>query len=496
MGQPVGVTHPEPLIDLGQPGDELRSDRGDGGDGGDGPVRTPRGLALTLVVLLVAAGLVADTPPPRFTVLFSMVAVHNDFEVLGDRLYLLAGPDTPSQISAYGLRDGRQLWRTGALTGTSYDTVYQAGGRMLLVPNPCLSTSEHVSTVAVEAASGREVWRRPGVPEWPIAGGRLVVLREAGTGSGCSAAYLPIDAPPDRWTAVDMATGQPVWTLDIPVLTSVAFDANDDADLADGGSAGGGRGGGTVAGPRRAVFVGTDGSVTSRDLATGAVTGRITLPELASPAVAGVGTSHTVNGPDLTVAGTVAVVTRRLGATAELTGYDVVRLTRRWSVRVPVGPADPRSAGDFVATGGCGPMLCVYGPETVFLDPHDGRERWRTTRSIITVQGGNGLFADPTPSGEEPSRDRLSVYDLRTGRSVVDLSGWRAVSSPRFDRRVPVLAATVDNHTWLATLDLARARLTTVGSVAGLYYACIDANPYLVCRRIDASITVWRTRAR
>jgi hypothetical protein len=449
-----------------------------------------------LVALLTVAGLVSDTPPPRFSLLFTMVAVHNDFEVLGDRLYLLAGPDTPSQISAYGLRDGRQLWRTGALTGTSYDTVYQAGGRMLLVPNPCLSRSEHVSTVAVNAATGRELWRRPGVPEWPMAGGRLVVLREAGTGSGCSSAYLPIDAPPDRWTAFDMATGRPVWTLDVPVLTSIAFDAGDDADMADGGAAEGDPDGGTVPGPRRAVFVAPDGSVTSRDLATGAVTGQITLPELASPAVAGVGTTHTVGGPDLTVAGTVAVVTRRIGSNAELTGYDVVGLTRRWSVRVPVGPPDPRSAGDFVATGGCGPMLCVYGPETVFLDPRDGGERWRTAQSIITVRGGNGLFGDPSSRGEEPSRDRLRVHDLRTGRPIVDLAGWRAVSSPRFDRRVPVLAATVDNHTWLATLDLARARLTTAGSVAGLYYACVDANPYLVCRRIDASLTVWRTRDR
>jgi hypothetical protein len=190
------------------------------------------------------------------------------------------------------------------------------------------------------------------------------------------------------------------------------------------------------------------------------------------------------------------VVTRRTGAVAELTGYDVVGLTRRWTVNVPVGPADPRSAGDFVATAGCGPMLCVYGPETVFLDPRDGRERWRTTKSIVTARGDNALFADPTPTGEEPTRDRLSVRDIRTGRPIMDLAGWRAVSSPRFDQRVPVLAATVGNRTWLATLDLARARLATVGSVVGVYYACVDARPYLVCRRIDASISVWRTGGR
>jgi outer membrane protein assembly factor BamB len=475
MAQPTGWAPAEPFIDLGELARDRQPERA------DGPIRAPRALTLVLVALLAVAGLMADGPPQRLSTLFTLTNEHSDFDVIGGVLYLFRGPNAPNAVAAYGLRDGRQLWRIQSPTGSSHDGVYQLAGRTLLVPNLC-DADRPVNTVAVDTRTGRQVWRQPGVAAQPVAGGRLILIYRPGPTAGCGPEYPGIDAPPVQWAAVDAATGDVAWTMDVPSLTRISFDSNGESAA------------------RRAVLVAGDGTVTGRDLSTGMVTGQIAVPELALPPPGAVGTSHTAGAPELTVAGGRAIVTRHndVGSDGtadviDMTAYDVVTLARLWSGTVRSEPADRRPGDNYVGPSGCGPMLCLYGPAwTVFLDPRDGRERWRTELVMLTTEGDHALFADPRATGGELPWGGLAIRDVRTGRLLADLAGWRTLAGVRDDTGPPVLGFIAGNRTWFARLDLDRARLTVVGSSVGLFYACADEDGFLVCRRIDAAIRVWR----
>lgn len=482
MAQPVGWAPAKPLIDLG----ELPADRPDAPD--PGPVRTPRALALAVVAILTLTCLFADSAAVTPQVALTVPSARGDFQVAGDMLYVFDGSYPPNRVSAYGLRDGRLLWRKAAPDGAVYEDVTQVGTRTLLVPDPC-SASRPVTTVAVDTRSGREAWRRPGVPEQSIAGGRLIVLSRPGPTYGCGGAYPPSDQLPVHWDAINTRTGAVSWSTAVPALPRAAFDAYD----------------GTA---QRVVLVANDGSTTSRNLVTGEVTGQITLPELAvsaQPAGTGGGFDQAAN-PQLAVAGGEAIVMRQVAATSataattatgeqsglvELTAYDLVTLRRGWTVRAAVGPADPQG-GNYVVVSGCGAMVCLYAPTaTILLDARSGAERWRTRQSLLAIDGERVLLA-AQGSGDPTAPAGLTIRDLRTGKLLADLAGWPVFAGNRGYAGTPVLGFAARNRTWFARLDLREARLTRAGSVPGLYYSCVGQGDYLACRRLDGAVRAWR----
>jgi outer membrane protein assembly factor BamB len=473
MAQPVGWAPARPLIDLG----ELTADRPDAQDAG--PVRPPRALALAVVAILTLTCLFADSAAVSPQIALTVPTARGDFQVAGDTLYIFDGSYPPNRVSAYGLRDGRLLWRQTAPGGEGYEDVTRAGSRTLLVPDPC-ATGHPVTTVAVDTETGREAWRRPGVPEQSIAGGRLVVLSRPGPTYGCGGAYPPSDQLPVHWDAIDTRTGAVRWSTEVPALPRTAFDAYD----------------GTA---ERVVLVAADGTTTSRNLVTGEVTGRTTLPELAvSAKPAGTaGTFDEIANPQLAVAGGEAMVMRPIDVAGEqpglveITAYDLVTLRRRWTVRATVGPADPQG-GNYVVVSGCGAMVCLYAPTaTVLLEPRSGAERWRTRQSLLAIDGDRVLLA-ARASGDPTAPAGLTVRDLRTGKLLVDLAGWPVFAGSRSYAGTPVLGFAARNRTWFARLDLREARLTRAGSVPGLYYSCVGQGDYLACRRLDGAVRAWR----
>jgi outer membrane protein assembly factor BamB len=473
MAQPVGWAPARQVIDLG----ELTAERPDAPD--PGPVRTPRALALTVVAILTLTCLFADSAATTPQVALTVPTARGDFQVAGDVLYIFDGSYPPNRVSAYGLRDGHLLWRKNAPVGAVYEDVTQVGARTLLVPDPC-SASRPVTTVALDTRTGREAWRRPGVPEQSIAGGRLLVLSRPGPTYGCGGAYPPSNELPVYWDAVDTRTGAVRWSTEVPALPRTAFDAYD----------------GTA---QRVVLVATDGTTTSRNLVTGEVTGRITLPELAvSAKPAGTaGTVDEIADPQLAVAGGAAIVMRPVAAAGarpglvEITAYDLVDLRRRWTAQATVGPAGPQS-GNYAVVSGCGAMVCLYTPTvTILLDPRTGAERWRTRQSVLAIDGDRVLLAART--GDDPTAPAgLTVRDLRTGKLLADLAGWPVFAGSRGYAGTPVLGFAARNRTWFARLDLREARLTRAGSVSGLYYSCVGQGDYLACRRLDGAVRAWR----
>ncbi len=463
----------EIVIDLGEivvqsPSERLR-------EADDGPPRAWRGLVVLFAALL-AVVVVGDTPRVPLRDVIVVPAEHSEFDLTGDVLYVLRGPSIPNQVVAYGLRDGRQMWQRESPGNTAYSRVYRVGDRTLLVPNPCLTTLP-VTTVAVDTVTGREVWRRPGVPERVVTGAHLVVMSRAGRTSTCATGYPSGNPSGGYWDGVDARTGAVAWSAETPPRARISFDSDE----------------GTAS--RRGVSVARDGTVTSTDLRTGVVTGRIGRPELAVPAQPVIGAAAAAT---LTVIGDQALVFERAKTTGpaavlvEITAYDAVTLARRWSARADAGPAATRPGVNAVVLSDCGPMLCLGGPQrTVFLDPDTGDERWRTGLSLVAVQDARALLADPDATGGEVPLGGLTVRDVRTGQPRHDLPGWRVLNDGRSEG-APVLGRTIGDRTWLAPLDLGHGWAATVGSAPGTYSSCIYSYGYLGCRRIDGSVQVWR----
>jgi outer membrane protein assembly factor BamB len=475
MGQPTGWAPAEPLIELGEMADELPSDRD------DGPIRPPRWLAIAFVAVLTAAGLVSDTARAWLRPVFTTASAPTDFDVSGDVLYAFDGSLSPNRVSAYRLTDGKRLWGLQSPSTTSYERVIQVGGRTLLVPNPCIASSP-VMTVAVDTATGRQVWRQRGIPERPVSGGRLVLMSRPGPTFGCGTVYNPGDTAPAYWDAVDVTTGAVIWSVEVPGSARISFDSYGDA------------------GSRWVVFVARDGTVTSRDLVTGAVTGQIRLPELAlaDQPPSDLGPAGT---PNLMVVGNQAMVVRRIvakndeqPAVLDITAYDLATLARRWNARSDAGPSDLRFGFEYLNLAGCGPVLCLYGSDwTVFLDPRDGAERWRTELSLLAISGGRALFGDPQATGGQSPIGGLTVRDIRTGEIRGDLAGWRVLTGDPSRAAVTLLGFTADDRTWFGRLDLDRARVSGVGFTPGWYGSCVTQPRYVACRRLDGSVRAWRT---
>jgi outer membrane protein assembly factor BamB len=489
MGQSAGPVAVEPLIELGEmaaadPAADPTADPAAGRVAD--PVRLPRWLALAFVTLVAVTCLFADTAAVTPRVVVTVPTTRGDFELVDDVLYVFDGSYPLNRVAAYSLQDGRRLWRMRAPTGSRFETetenVSRVGPRTLIAPDPC-TAAQPVETIALDTRSGREVWRRPGVPQIPVAGGELMIISRPGPTYGCGAGYTPSDALPVYWDAIDVVTGAVVWSTKVPSLPRTAFGSFDRQ------------------GARGAVFVTSDGTATSWDLRTGAVTSQVMLPELASPkradppsgSAVGLPSGSSVYFPQLTVAGDQVLAVRRVSSgpsiVVDVTAYDLDTLQWRWTRRVDVGPVDSRTG--YLNVSACGPMLCLYGPpQTVLLDPRDGAERWRTTLKPIMTDGDWVLFTDQ--AGDPSLSTGLTIRNVRTGKLYRDLAGWGGFTGPRGSLGIPVLGFASRGRTWFARLDLNRARLTPPAGVPGFYYSCVAAEEFVACRRIDGTVRVWR----
>ncbi|MCW2641067.1 MAG: hypothetical protein JWP76_3373 [Dactylosporangium sp.] len=475
MGQPADSGPAEPVIDLGELTGEAQPERD------SGPAWPPRQLTLAFVAVLVVAALFGDAPRLLLRPVLTTTFAPTDFDIRGNVLYAFDSPYAPNRVFAYRLRDGQPLWQVRSPATTSYARVEQVGERTLLVPNLCTAAAG-VSTVAVDTTSGREVWRRTGTVERLIDGG-LVLMTRSDRMAGCGVVSAPADAPPVYWDAVDVETGVVRWSIEVPESVQISFDSDNGL------------------GVRWVVFVARDGTVTTRDLLTGAVTGQVVLAELAQPRQADGAQPVPDDLPDLMIAGSQVMVVRHLSGQLDneptvlgVTAYDLVTLARRWTVRAEAGPSGVRDGFEYKNVDACGPMLCLrIAQSTVFLDPRDGTERWRSSMSLLSTVNGWALLADPRGlRGDQPPLEGLTVRDARTGKLRGAVPGWRIFSADVRRAANPLLGVVTGDRTWFARLDLTRMRLVTIGSAPGWYGSCAAEREYVACRRLDGSVRVWR----
>src|SRR5262249_43947133 len=123
--------------------------------------------------------------------------------VAGGKLYCSEGGAEPV-VTALDARTGKQVWRTGLGSddGKAAVTPVVAGGKVFVATRTTHEWKKSTTgaTVALDAASGKIVWRRQGIFPWmPLASDGKVVA--------CS----PFQSEDDRFTLLDAATGATLW---------------------------------------------------------------------------------------------------------------------------------------------------------------------------------------------------------------------------------------------------------------------------------------------
>jgi PQQ-like domain len=402
------------------------------------------GLAVILVAL--CAGAARREGPPTPTVIAARL--DDTTFVAGDRLFVVGAGTDPSgpapqnkTISAYALPAGTLLSRTTvAVSGAIFDVVAVADTILVSYQVDTVGTE---ATVAFAAGTDRALWRHPARLLAVSARDGLVLLRENSPQLGNL-----------HWYGIDLATGATRWALDQPALGYTT-----EADYRDGF-------------PARLVTAGVDGRVDVRDTASGTVLARATVP---------VPRDWSRGGISMWAVDDMVLLGGRAGTTA----YALADLSRRWTTTLDL-------AEQYVLPH-CDNGICVVGAfnGVQVIDSATGRQRWASDRWGILDPAGAYLLASNSqrPAGQQP----LAVVDPLTGRQHGDFGAWRVTGDPRPDgtiiglRRYPG-----QDVVWYAVLNPATLTMRLLGAAQRVTDDCRTTQDVLICRRLDASVGLWR----
>ncbi|WP_228532875.1 PQQ-binding-like beta-propeller repeat protein [Micromonospora sp. ANENR4] len=414
------------VIDLG----ELRD------DAPPGPVpRPPRAVGRPfrlLVVLLVALLTLTAATPPRGPAEWTLPGgLGSAVFVSGDVVYVVrpdrAGAGGGRELLAY--RGDRERWRSPLPGVGTAVSVWEQDDRVIVAGRGVDDTDWQ--TITYDAATGADVWRRPGIA---FAVGRVLLIQSAASDTTTSIGGL------------DPADGRTVWTA--PMTGALGFDAE-------------------PAGPVRMVLSPATGETVVVDVRTGA---RLVARDL-----------YPVRRPGprrLQIARGLLLEFRDGDGAIE--AYDLGTLRSRWTVaRKLVGHVE-----------GCGALLCAVGPAggMTALDPATGAVRWNVDRwaGVAAERGGRLLVGVP----DTASDDGLAVLDQDDGRLIADLGGWRPV--PQHESGGPLLATRPlgGGRRPLAEVGLSGDAPSIRGALTGT--DCTTGVTLLVCRRPGGDYMVRR----
>jgi outer membrane protein assembly factor BamB len=437
------------VIDLGELREPAQSPRP------AGRVTRERRTVLILVAAVLVAALGGASPwPTPITPVVIPTAPGDVLFLNADRYYVVSPggyvltPDgyaseaaAPARtLSVYRLPDARRLAHLPlAVPGPVISVV--AAGDVLLVSHLAASGDAPV-TVGVDAGTGRSRWQQAADFLALSPSGRTALLYDTGQGIG---------AP--RWLAVDPATGLTRWTY--------AVRRRDVAELSWDGKE-----------PGQFVTARWDGRVEVRDLETGALAVAADLP---------VPVARTDAGPRIWATGDLLLLDESDGVTA----YGLDRLDRRWR-------SDVDLTGSHLMLP-CGGGLCFSGAAGGLhvLDPATGRLRWSSPRWLVPVDVDGRLLA--AVGDEEPDGGEVVVLDPATGGRLGSLGMWQLAGEARPDGRVVGLRPrSSSREVVFALLDPAALTVRVLGRATDVVGDCQVTAGALICRRLDASVAVWR----
>ena len=367
---------------------ELGSVSGDDAEPAE-PARRPlvrRDLRWMLVALVTAGCVLTVTGSARpgpggLTQLWSTEFAQGSgsFMLTPDSVYVLTGSGT-DRLTAYDLRSGAVRWSHPAPDDTTRLGDLEVGTLLLPAGLSTVTLEEadgstvarevNPDTVAVDTATGRQLWRHPGelvtttgdralLTEWSQAGDKIAAFR-----------------------MVRLRDGSTVWSRPAGDIDSWVTDYTWGATAA------------------HLVTVGAKGRAEVLDLTDGAVVATGTLPWLSAAAQ---GNDHT----SLTVTDGQLLLDRNEGGQSKVIAYDVTTLRQLWRLE----------QGTHGGLFGCGPVVCVNGTsDTVGHDRRTGEVRWRLpgAASGFPLLNGQVLVTDETGS-------RHRLVHAATGRPIAEL---------------------------------------------------------------------------
>ncbi|GAA3339843.1 hypothetical protein GCM10020358_25070 [Amorphoplanes nipponensis] len=433
-----------------------------GGEEADDPPRRPPGrrdlrrvlvAAVTALCVLTVTG--SARPDPRGLPQLWSIAYEQGtgaFMLNGDSVYVLTQPGA-DQLAAYDLRTGAKRWSRPSPDEASWLSEIAAGA--LLLPAG-MATAEYQEadgstvtrdlsrdTAAVDAATGRQLWRQAGelitvagdralLGEWNADGDEITTFRVVRVRDGGTVWSRP-GRDVDSWV-IDTAVGA---TRD-RLVTLTAGGRAEVVDLADGSL-----------------------------LTTG------NLPDVPQPRQQDDYTAMTLDGRQL-------YLDRSRDGRMTVTAFDTETLRQLWQT------ARAAPGGIY----GCGPVVCVTGPDgTEGRDRRTGRPRWRIPGAANAFPLRNGLLL--VDDDETGARHRL--VDSATGRQIADLGTAAPVWDFRLDGTPYVLAhpRTPGDLMLISRVDQRTGETLLRGTIPAVQdFGCQSKDALVVCATRDSRLTV------
>ena len=394
---------------------------------------------LSLLLTVSLGGAVRPRPPEPPAV---VPAVLGDvIRVVGDRLFVIGRQQPPGArvVRAYALPTGTLLSRhVVPITGEVLD-VRAAGDLSLISVHD--ERTVGFRTLALRAGVEQPLWERPALLQAVSGPDRLLLVREEVLGY-----------PDTWWRGVDLTSGAVRWTIHQREGYEAAMSS-------------------TTGYPRWLYMLTPDRQLQSWDARSGRLTATQDVPE---------------RGPgklSLWPAGDLVLIGARGAGT---TGYDAAdRLRQRWHSGVNLSWYRNPSA--------CGELICAFLPQrgVMVIDPRTGRERWSSDRWNYVERIGPYLLTG-LPGTAFPEH---FVLDATTG-DVLGEAGLWASGGPGPEPETAYVRRIVfgADRVWFGVLDMRRMRIRVAGAAERVAGDCHFAAGALVCRRLDASVGVWRVQ--
>jgi hypothetical protein len=398
----------------------------------------PYRLLLLILSLVLLAGLGGGTRPRDPIVPEIVPAAQGDvLRVVGDRLFVIGRQEPPGVrvVRSFTLPDATPIaWHRVAVTGEILDVA--AAGDVLLLSVQDEQTSRF-GTIALRTGSPAPLWRSPVLVEAVSEPDRLALVREE-TGDGT------------WWRGLDLMTGAVRW--------SVRRTGDDVIVPSD-----------REGYPDWLFRLTTDLRLEAWDARTGRLTASRRVPERGPGRV------------ELWPVGDLAMIGARSAGT---TGFDARQgLRQRWYSGVNLSWYRNPSR--------CGDLICTYLPQRgiMVMSPETGWERWSSDRWNYAERIGSYLVTG-LPGTAFPEH---FVLDPATGDVLGAAGRWQSGGPGPAPETAYVRRATERaDRIWYGVLDMRRMRIRVSGAADLVAGDCHFAAGALICRRLDASVGVWR----
>jgi outer membrane protein assembly factor BamB len=397
---------------------------------------------MVAALVLIALGASAAPPPPVLSPVLSLRIGPADSYTVGGSGQLLA--QTDGTLTSYDLANGSAQWETATPVPTYRIRV--SDGVALL--RPWAIGPGQPKTAAVDVSTG--------APRWSRAGSVMTIPGSTALLAVSGVRTISTRRIEGTVRSIDPVTGATRWQVNVP-STAVLLGVP-----------------GPAGSPPRMLLVHDNRTMAVHDLSTGRLLASSPLP----PA------DYDPDNPG--VSGGLIVL--RHAATwapgvSEISAYDPVTLALRWR-RPAGGEYDPKA---------CGPLTCLVGPYGVqALDPATGAIRWFQPDWRSLEQRGNLLLAYASPGGIS---DPVGIVDPATGHILVDLHGWRVLSSPAGGD--DVLVTRVVDAGARSIVAVARPGDPQPRLIADLPAGTGDCQAVpdrLICRSVSGELNVWAYR--